>query len=499
MWLLGLLFLWQGIGEEPAARSEPAPVNVLFCIADDWGWPHAGVYGETAVRTPVFDRIARQGVLFEHAYAAAPSCTPSRNAIFTGRWHWRLRQGANLWSSLDAEIPTWTERLQQAGWFVGKTGKAWGPGKLADGGRKGDPAGPRYPNLDAFLEAKPKGQPFCFWLGTSDPHRPFRKGAGRAAGIDPAAIRLPDFYPDDPVIREDLADYLFEVERFDRLVGQALRKLEETGELNRTLVVMTSDHGMPFPRAKGNLYDAGSRVPLAMQWGERIPSKQRFTDVVSLVDLAPTILAACGIPSLEDCDGISFLEGIRFPDRNYQHRAFVLFGKERHTPCQEAPDLGGTPMRGIRTSRWLFIRNFRPDRWPAGTPNWQQAAWKQSWYGDCDNGPTKFFLIKYRNMPDVRPFYELAFAKRPAEELYDLNRDPEQIVNLAAKEEYRQVLAELRRKLEAELIKTGDPRVTGDGVEIFESTPYYGGGVMRVDLTDWPEPNHRNRDKKDDK
>jgi len=169
-------------------RTRP---NILFCIADDWGWPHAGAYGDPVVKTPTFDRLAREGVLFEHAYVAAPSCTPCRNAILTGQWHWRLGQGANLWSTLHPRHPVFPLLLEDAGYAIGHWRKAWGPGNWKALGRTRDPAGPAFKGLGNFLAKRPAGKPFCFWLGTSDPHRPYKWQSGAKSGIDIQKIRLP--------------------------------------------------------------------------------------------------------------------------------------------------------------------------------------------------------------------------------------------------------------------------------------------------------------------
>ena len=239
-----------------AADERP---NIVLAIADDWSWPHASAYGAPAVTTPTFDRLARQGVLFDNAFVASPSCTPSRAAILTGQWHWRLEESANLWSTLRFDYPTYTELLERAGYHVGLTGKGWGPGRDAPGGRANNPAGRAYGSFEAFLDARPAGTPFVYWFGSSDPHRDYETGAGVRSGIDAARLQLFPHLPDVRAVREDLADYVFEVHRFDRDVGRLLQVLEQRGELERTIVVMTSDNGMPFPRCKAtsHLYICG--------------------------------------------------------------------------------------------------------------------------------------------------------------------------------------------------------------------------------------------------
>src|SRR5437870_3371236 len=141
--------------------------NILLAIADDWGWPHAGVYGDPVVQTATFDRVAREGILFTHAFISSPSCTPSRAALLTGQWHWRLEESANLWSTLQAKFRTYPEVLRDAGYFVGHSRKAWGPGRIEPGGRKQNPAGPTFRDFAAFLKARPQDRPFCFWWGSS--------------------------------------------------------------------------------------------------------------------------------------------------------------------------------------------------------------------------------------------------------------------------------------------------------------------------------------------
>jgi N-sulfoglucosamine sulfohydrolase len=467
-------------GPTVAENTRGTPPNILIAIADDWSWPHAGVYGDPVIKTPTFDRVAREGVLFSAAFVAAPSCTPSRAALLTGQWHWRLEESANLWSTLQARFPVYPDLLEESGYFVGYSRKGWGPGKWEVGGRTRNAAGAEFPDFDSFLEQRPAGKPFCYWFGSNDPHRPYEEGAGAAEGMDLDRIDLFRCFPDDPSVRGDVADYYWEVQRFDRETGELLQKLESLGELENTVIVITGDNGMPFPRCKANLYDGGTRVPLAIRFPKRFPAGRKVDDLVSLTDLAPTFLELVGIPVPSVMTGRSLLpvlqsgsEGQVDPDRT-----FVLLGKERHVPCQEKPDPGGTPMRAIRTHDYLYIRNFRPDRWPAGTPNYERAYYPGAWYGDVDNGPTKFDMIENRDRDELhRRLFELAFDKRPAEELYDLNKDPDQLQNVASDPAYREVLETLSGRLMDELEKTDDPRL-GDASRL-EQYPYYGWGPVK--------------------
>lgn len=458
-------------GQDPTAERTARP-NILFCIADDWGWPHAGALGDEVVRTPHFDRLAREGVLFTHAFVSSPSCTPSRNAILTGQHFWRLGAGANLWSTFSPEHEVFPLLLAAAGYHVGHWRKSWGPGRLE--GWDVPPAGPAFEGgFEQFLAARPEGAPFCFWLGAQDPHRPYREGSGAQSGLDPAAIDLFPFFPDDPRVRADVADYYFEVERFDRDVGRALARLDALGELENTLVVVTGDHGMPFPRCKGNVYDSGVRVPLAVSWPARVKGGRVLDDLVSLTDLAPTFLSAAGLALPEAMTGMDLTP--RLEGDGGVLRAAVLFGRERHTPAQEAPERGGYPVRALRTRTHLYVRNHEPERWPAGTPHHERAFLKGAWLGDCDNGPTKLVIVARAATDEAcAQSFERCFARRPAEELYDLALDPHQLRNLAADPGYLSLKVDLAARLARALEAGRDPRAGGEGDD-FDRSPYFGG------------------------
>ncbi len=482
---LALIWLWTSMisGGVQTAYAQPLPQdgiskpNIVLAIADDWGWPHAGALGDQAVQTPTFDRLARGGVLFPRAFVSSPSCTPSRGAIITGQHFWRLGSAANLWSQWPHEqFPEFPRLLEQAGYHIGHFRKAWGPGRS-----QRQPAGTRYESVDAFFAARPPGKPFCLWFGSSDPHRGYQAGSGAAAGIPLDQVHLFSFFPNTQEVRSDIADYYWEVQRFDRQVGQLVQRIREMGQWNNTLFVMTSDHGMPFPRCKTNLYDSGARVPLVIAGGG-IPGDRVITDFVSLTDLAPTFVEAAGVEIPESMTGRSLLSLLRSSEsgRVEAIRNHVLIGRERHVIAQEQPQRGGYPMRAIRTERYLYIRNFRPDRWPAGTPDYQQATYQNAWLADCDNGPTKMAIWNNRNRAGYKSFYQWCFGQRPAEELYDVEQDPDQINNLAADEQYASVRNELWQRLNNQLTRFADPRVVGEG-DRFDEYPYFGGAPQ------WPD------------
>jgi N-sulfoglucosamine sulfohydrolase len=448
--------------------------NILFAIADDWGWAHASAYGDPVVKTPAFDRLAKEGALFHHAYISSPSCTPSRGAILTGQYHWRLEGAGNLWSVFPDKFDTYPLILEKAGYVTGSWRKAWGPGRTES---KRAIAGHNSKNFPDFLKNRPKGKPFCFFLGASDPHRGYKKGSGKASGMDLSKIKMFKCFPDNMEVRGDVADYYWEVQRFDSDVAAAVKLLEDLGELDNTIIVVTGDHGMPFPRCKSNLYDSGARVPLAIRWPAKIKAGRTINDFVSLTDLAPTFLAAAGIKPPADMTGRSLINVFESPKSGLVDptRNFILFGKERHVPGQEKPSMAGYPCRAIRTSEFLYIRNFKPNRWPSGTPNYPNATIANAWLADCDNGPTKTEIVKNKDKDDHhRKLYDLSFGKRPEIELYDLSKDPEQLNNIAHDSRYDDIKKKLGDQLNAQLKATGDPRVVGGG-EKFDEYKYLGG------------------------
>jgi uncharacterized sulfatase len=470
-------------GSEGKPRNRP---NILFCLADDWSWPHASIAGDKVVKTPTFDRVAREGVLFENAFVSSPSCTPSRGAMLTGQWHWRLEEGADLWGTLPAKFTVYPDLLEEAGYHVGFTRKGWGPGRDAPGGRKRNPAGSQYKNFQEFMKARPEGKPFCFWFGSTDPHRDYKWQSGVNSGMKLQDVEVPACLPDSQEVRTDLCDYYWEVQRFDTEVGELLAALEQQGELDDTLVVVSGDNGLPFPRCKSNLYDTGTNVPLAVCWPDAVKGGRVVEDFISMSDLAPTFLEAAGLKPAADMTARSFLDILKSDKagRVDPKRDHVLTGKERHVPAQEK-DNSGYPSRAIRTHEFLYIRNFKPDRWPCGYPGGyaepteidiSKPQGTKFGYADTDASPTKSYMVKHRDDPKVRRLFDLAFGKRPAEELYDLAKDPAQLDNVAEKAEYGQTKKKLAAALMAELEATKDPRVLGQG-DMFEQYPYYGGGI----------------------
>jgi len=456
--------------------------NILLAIADDWAWPHASAYGCKFVYTPAFDRVAEEGVLIENCYCPSPSCAPSRAALLTGRNPWELEEGANLCSLLPTKFDVYPDLLEAAGYHIGLTHKGWAPGSVEDSGRSRNPAGPSYnkyriekpptwqmgynnytENFKDFLAARPEDAPFCFWWGAKEPHRPYEKGTGVRDGKRLEDVEVPPYLPDSEEVRSDLLDYALEIEYFDKHLGQMLHHLEAIGELENTIVVVTGDNGMPFPRSKANLYELGMHVPMAIRWGDHIPGGRTVTDFMTFIDLAPTFLAAADLTPSGAMTGRSLLPVLSGEKRGRVDRSrdAAITGRERHAHCRAKNY--GYPIRCLRTDEWVYIRNLEPDRWPAGDPKI---------YGDIDASPTKNFMIRHKDEEDVKPLFELAFGKRPGEELYAVQDGYACMDDKAGDPDCQDVKKKLWTRLESELKKQGDPRLTGHG-HLFDEYDYY--------------------------
>ena len=481
---LTLLFLLCPFTASAFAIERP---NILFCISDDQSYAHTGANGDPVVQTPAFDRIAREGLRFTRAFCDAPTCGPSRSAILTGQEIWRLEEAGNIHSTLPAKFATYTELLAASGYAVGFTGKGWSPGRLDVAGRDLNPAGIEYrteslnpdakfvsnrayaKNFERFLEEVDKEQPFCFWLGTYEPHRPFESGVGMRKGKDASKVKVPPIFPDNEIVRNDLLDYLTEVEHFDSMVLKAIESLEAAGVLDNTIVVITSDHGMPFPRAKASLYDDGSQVPLAIRWPKGIREPGRVVgEPVNLSDLAPTFLKAAGLDVPSEMTAESLLAFFGAGQTNARKAAYIAM--ERHDGCRAGGK--GYPCRAIRTKDHLLIYNFEPTRWPAGSPDARVCA-RSIPFGEVDRSPTKTFMMEHSLRDDVAKLAGLAFGLRPRIELYDINADPHQMNNLAGLPAWREIETSLKADLFDYLRKTNDPRVVG-GPVLWDYYPYYG-------------------------
>lgn len=498
-------------GGETANAQNTRP-NILFVISDDHSYPHASVYGADFVETPAFDRIAEEGVLFTNAFSASPGCSPSRAAMLTGRYPWQIEEAGTHASLFPKKYTVLPDLLENTGYKIGYTGKGWGPGDWQASGRERNPAGPAFQeemltpphqwisevdyaaNFQSFLEQRSANEPFYFWLGTFEPHRAYEKGIGVAAGKDIEDVKVPDYLPDTPEVRSDMLDYAVEIEWFDQHLARSLELLEERGELHNTLVIVTSDNGMPFPRAKATLYEDGIHVPLAIQWGERISGGRVVSDLVSLIDLMPTILDVAGVEyqGAFEMTGRSLTDILTSEEQGKQSasRYAVYSGRERHSSSRW--NNLGYPQRAIRTHEYLYIRNFAPERWPAGSPRRIEDGTMtpmHSGYHDIDAAPTLDVMTQQAEDPYFNRYLYLSVGKRPAEELYDIQNDPGCINNLALNSDYEETTERLRNRLLAKLEETGDPLVSGNQ-EVWESYPRLRGPMREFPVPVWANPSN---------
>ncbi len=470
------------------AKSNAEPPNILFAIADDASFPHMGAYGSDWVKTPAFDRIAEQGILFMNAYTPNAKCAPSRSCILTGRNSWQLEQAANHSPNFPAKFKTFAEVLDENGYHVGYTAKGWEPGNAGTiDGKKRDLLVKRYSsiklepptteiskidytaNFQKFLAENEESKPFFFWYGSYEPHRRYefmssiKKGGKSIAEMDSVF----SMWPQIDSVKIDMLDYAFEIEYFDQHLQKMLRILEEEGKLDNTLVIVTADNGMPFPRIKGQGYELSNHLPLAIMWPDGIENPGRVVeDFVNFIDFAPTFLELAGIS--EDKSGMKEIEGksltgIFNSDKDgivEEDRDHVLIGKERHDVGR--PNDWGYPIRGIVKGDFLYIKNYEPNRWPAGNP--------ETGYLNCDGSPTKTTVLD-RRTTDQHYYWEWNFGKRPTEEMYNIKNDPLCMVNLADEQEYQELKDELKNQMISELKTQEDPRMFGNG-EVFENYTY---------------------------
>ncbi len=522
--------------QDPAAKALPPPPNILFAFADDWG-KYASCYApidgpqsiNALISTPHVDRIANEGILFKHAFVNAPSCTPCRSSLLSGQHFYRTGRGAILQGAVwNDSIPTYPLLLEAKGYHIGYTYKVWSPGRPQDAGYGGTQK--RYQrdvkfnnfsqnatalmagqglsveeakdrlfdevrlNFQDFLDARQGDQPFCYWWGPTNVHRKWTYGSGEALwGLDPDALqgKIPAFLPDVDTIRVDFADYLGEAMAFDAGLGVILDMLERAGELDNTLVVVSGDHGFPgMTNGKCNLYDFGVQVPLMARWPGVIAPGRVVDDFVSLPDLAPTFLEAghTDLPGAMTASSLMPIFRSRESGQIESRRDHVITGRERHVRMARAGALP-YPQRAIRNAEYLYIINFAPDRYPMGdplvvdddyVPDIEELTGNTFHaFGDYDGSPSKAWIVAHRKEQDNRRFFDFAFGKRPAEELYEIDADPDQVNNLARDPAYENIRVQLRTQLLDELRETGDPRVTQEPVP-FEHLPYAG-----VDAEGW--------------
>jgi len=470
-----------------SAQEKP---NILVIIFDDAGLDMS-IYGSTYVNTPGFDAIAKEGILFNRAYTPNAKCAPSRASIITGRNSWQLDAAANHVIYFPAKFKTYQEVLFENGYTTGHTKKGYGPAlTLREDGSQREVLGPAFNektltpatkfisdsdysgNFKDFVEKAPEDKPWSFWVGSIEPHRAYEYGSGKRLGgkTEDMIKDFPPYWPDNEVTRNDLLDYAYEIEDFDKHIQKIMATLEEKNLLENTLIIVTSDHGMPFPRVKGDQYENSNHIPMAMLWKDKMKAKGRVVDdYISFIDLAPTFLEAAGVDwkssGMHPATGKSLMNIIT-SEKSGQieaDRDFVLVGKERHDTGR--PNDVGYPIRGIHKNNMLYVKNYEIDRWPKGNP--------ETGYLNTDASPVKTEILNLRRNGQ-KDYWKRSFGKRAEEELYDISKDPFCMNNLANDASHEILKNKLRTEMEAKLLEQGDLRMQGFG-HLYEAAPFLKG------------------------
>ncbi|MDO8545210.1 MAG: sulfatase [Opitutaceae bacterium] len=440
------------------ARAAERPLNLLIITMDDMSCDSVGVYGcKLKGTTPNMDRLASESLRFNHAFVQVGNCMPSRNVMYSGCYpHNNGVEG--FYQVKNPKHPHISDLLKAAGYFTGIRHKvshstpyypypAWDVelDKLLEG-KHATPKNPESYYLSAkygMSEAKKAGKPFFLNLNIADPHKPFYNERGEGDPNVPSRVftagevPVPGFLPDDPEVRRELAQYYSTVRRGDDSLGYILRALEESGEKDRTLLVFLSDHGMPLPFAKTQLYFHSTRTPWMVRWpGVTKPGSVDDRHLISAVDMLPTILDVLGRSHPKGMDGRSFapvLRGETQEGRDYMVAEYnENAGGNRH------------PMRSIITKEYGYL--FNP--WSNGERMMATATKGTITY--------RRMQVLAKTDSDVRARLNL-FDHRVLEEMYNYTTDPDALKNLIDDPKHRAERERLTKLLDAWMVKTGDP------------------------------------------
>jgi len=430
------LFAGQAGGNRP---------NILWILSEDIS-PDLSCYGAQLVRTPNLDKLAGQGIRFTNAFTTAPVCSASRSAMITGMFQTTIgahnhRSHRDDGYTLPEPVRLITEYFREAGYFTANV-KTAAPGVSGSGKTDFN-----FKFKNAFdggdWNQRKAGQPFFAQLSISMTHRGahWKNVRGMLDNpVDPDKVKLPPYYPDHPVAREDWATYLDSIQVMDQYIGKILKRLDDEGLADNTVVIFIGDHGRCHVRGKQWLYDGGIHIPLLVRWPGKLRAGQVFDDLVSAIDISATILRIAGAELPKHIEGKVFLEpdrnGLWKPVANHEH---IIAARDR---CDETVDR----IRCVRTKRYKYIRNFMPER-----PYTQANAYKETSY------PMLNLMKELHAQGKLTAVQELFMVPRkPDEELYDLRNDPYEVNNLAASTEHQQTLKQMRQILDKWIKDTGD-------------------------------------------
>ncbi|MBM3748578.1 MAG: sulfatase [Acidobacteria bacterium] len=442
----------------PAAESRP---NIVLMLSDDHTAFILGAYGDPVVRTPNLDRFARQGIRCDRAFQSAPQCVPSRAALMTGRSPVAARI-ARFNSPLPPDVITLPELLRAGGYYTGVCRRNFhldGPAKpgplmrsvfdrramvtwdkRVDYLDRGSPRNQTVARLDEFFSKAPRGKPFFLWVNFNDPHHVWDRDAVTPP-IDPKQVPVPPFLPDLPGVREDLARYYNEVSRLDEECQWVFDALQQRGFASNTIVIFMGDNGMAFPHGKGSLYDPGLNVPLLIRWPGRIKPGSTTSELISGEDLAPTLLEAAGLPAPKEMSGRSFLKLLS--GQPYQGRQHIFAQRGQHgssTFNEKTRSSSFDLARCARSQRYKLIYNCTPYQVYSPVDSANDPGWQQ--------------MVAGHQAGTLAPQFERAYFThpRPIFELYDLEKDPHELDNLAGRPEHAAAERELKEALYEKMI-----------------------------------------------
>ncbi|NQU43608.1 sulfatase [bacterium] len=487
----GALALINPLGHFAGAQGNGASKrpNIVFFITDDESWLERSIYGWSKLPTPAFDRVAKQGVLFNYGYTSAPSCAPSRGSFLTGRNFWELEQGAMIQGFVPNKFPLLTDLLAEAGYQVARVGKGMGPYVPIPGiGHGDDAAGPhvnavlveepqeKISSIDyaasfaKFLDEREAEKPFFFWVGVTEPHLPWAKDNYKKLeeryGMTLDDIDVPGFIPDTLGVRKERGNFLYEICYADEHLGRILDALEKKGELDNTIVIMVGDNGDAPPRSKASPYDWGTHEPMAIMWPSRVKSGRVVEDFVNFPDLTPTLLEAAGAEVPKSMTGRSILNDILLSDKQglvNPTRDFIVTGLEWHGEFAPENRAG----RMIRDHRYEYVVHYGGGI-PIGLRP-QLELPDSEFEKTAETAGLAELLSRHPNHPKVKPFVKLLTGRPAPEEFYDLEKDPWHLNNVIDDPAYAEIKERLKARMKAYQLETGDPRATGD-MAIFEKT-----------------------------
>ena len=422
--------------------------NFVIFVADDMAWEDCGAYGHPNIRTPNIDALARDGIRFDRAYLTTSSCSPSRCSILTGRYPHSTDAG-ELHLPLPANAKMVTTPLRDAGYWTAAVGK-WHLGEAVANQvdyRKGARPADMGKAWVQALHDRPAEKPFFLWAAHSDPHRGYQPGA-----VDPPHTRddvvVPPFFPDTPEVRDDLALYYDEVSRFDEHIGMVLEELQSQGVADNTLVMVISDNGRPFPHCKTRVHVPGVRTPFVVRWPKEVKAGQTSRSVVSTVDIAPTLLDLAGIDLPQSFQGQSLVKQLADPTVKVRSYAFAEHNWHDYRAFE----------RAVHSERFCYVKNWLPNT--AGTPP-----------ADAVRSPTYLVMQRLQAENKLKHQHQGCFATpRPTEFLFDVEKDPHCISNLASDAAFEATLKEMRTALRDWQQRTGDrfpgeDKLTPDGFD----------------------------------